>query len=283
MSGVAGKVALVTGSSRGVGRAIVEALLQNGALGVCVTDVFSQGHKTAAELNKKYGKGKALFVNADVCEKDQQDASFQRCLRMYGQLDIVGINAGIIDEKNYSRMVDINLKAMMTGTYMAYNYMSKDKGGNGGVIINTASIAVLCPFDIVPGYTATKFGVVGFISTLTSKRAPPQFSRDRTGVRICAVCPDYMSTTTQYEESDWPNFEWAQHARKTLQYFNHEYPVALPEQMAQSFIHLAEDESLHGAFLVSRKMGERLVRPCYDFKDIDAMFHVEKKKVGTSA
>ncbi|XP_014674290.1 PREDICTED: 15-hydroxyprostaglandin dehydrogenase [NAD(+)]-like isoform X1 [Priapulus caudatus] len=116
---VEGKVALVTGGARGIGKGVCELLLEKGAKGISIVDYNKvNGEKTEAEFSKKYGTGKATFLHADVTT-DQLEDAFKKTKDVYGRLDIVMNNAGIADETNLQRMISINLIAVITGTQLA--------------------------------------------------------------------------------------------------------------------------------------------------------------------
>ncbi|XP_014675476.1 PREDICTED: 15-hydroxyprostaglandin dehydrogenase [NAD(+)]-like, partial [Priapulus caudatus] len=104
-----GMVALVTGAAMGIGKAICQMLLENGAKGVCLVDLVDVGHRTAAELASKYGDGRTIFVKADVTNKEQLEAAFVQTRQQFGRLDIVASNAGVMTEVNYEMMINVNL------------------------------------------------------------------------------------------------------------------------------------------------------------------------------
>ncbi|XP_014679877.1 PREDICTED: 15-hydroxyprostaglandin dehydrogenase [NAD(+)]-like [Priapulus caudatus] len=141
---VEGKVAMVTGGARGIGKAICAGLLEEGAKGVCIVDNrTAEGQGTASELCAKHGENRAIYVNTDVTADDQFEAAFVKTKDQYGRLDIVINNAAIVDLVNYRRMVDVNLTAVITGTMLALKYMGKCHGFDGGIVVNVSSIGGL--------------------------------------------------------------------------------------------------------------------------------------------
>ncbi|MEQ2300247.1 hypothetical protein AMECASPLE_023347 [Ameca splendens] len=152
-----GKNAVVTGAAAGIGRAVVEILLQNGAK-VALWNINEAAGESAAEsLKKQYGAGKTLFLKCDVESEEQIKAAFQKTKETFGGIDILCNNAGILNETKWEKTVSINLVSVIRGTYIALEHMNKLSGGKGGVIINTASMAGTGPFLSCPTYTATKF------------------------------------------------------------------------------------------------------------------------------
>ncbi|KAA8586638.1 hypothetical protein FQN60_000474, partial [Etheostoma spectabile] len=149
-----GKVAVVTGAAAGIGKAITEILLKNGAK--------TAGKSLKETLDKEYGQERTLFLTCNVESEEQIKAAFQKTVENFRGFDILCNNAGILNETTWKKMVSINLVGVISGTYLALEHMSKLSGGRGGVIVNTASMAGLGPLLSCPVYTATKHGVIGF-------------------------------------------------------------------------------------------------------------------------
>uniref|UniRef100_A0A3B4ZF62 15-hydroxyprostaglandin dehydrogenase [NAD(+)] n=1 Tax=Stegastes partitus TaxID=144197 RepID=A0A3B4ZF62_9TELE len=184
-----GKSAVVTGAAMGIGRAITEILLQNGAQ-VALLDVNkTAGESLMEELNKQYGADRTLFLSCNVESEEQIKAAFQKTAETFGGIDILCNNAGILNESTWEKTVSINLMGVIRGTYLALEHMSKLSGGRGGVIINTASMAGIGPLPTCPVYTATKSGVVGFTRAMATASAASGY-----GIRINVLCPGFVQT-----------------------------------------------------------------------------------------
>uniref|UniRef100_A0A3Q0S1G8 Zgc:56585 n=1 Tax=Amphilophus citrinellus TaxID=61819 RepID=A0A3Q0S1G8_AMPCI len=135
-----GKTAVVTGAALGIGKAVTEILLQTGAK-VALLDINESAGKTLKEaLNKQYGQERTLFFKCNVESEEQIIAAFQSTIETFGGIDIVCNNAGILDEVNWEKTVSINLTSVIRVSYLAMEHMNKLSGGNGGTIINMASI-----------------------------------------------------------------------------------------------------------------------------------------------
>ncbi|XP_002742091.1 15-hydroxyprostaglandin dehydrogenase [NAD(+)]-like [Saccoglossus kowalevskii] len=187
---IANKIAMVTGGADGIGRAITVKLLEKGAQGVAVVDINKEkGSQTVEELNAEYGDGKTVFIQCDVSNTSQLEAAYAKVKEDYKRLDIVCNNAGIGDEFNMELMVAINLTAVIRSTYLAVQYMGTKNGGNGGVVINTASRAGIVPWFPCSIYTATKHGVVGFTRSVAEE---PMIKENK--VRVAALCPGDVDT-----------------------------------------------------------------------------------------
>ncbi|XP_020491248.1 15-hydroxyprostaglandin dehydrogenase [NAD(+)] [Labrus bergylta] len=184
-----GKVAVVTGAAMGIGKAMTEILLQNGAK-VALLDFNETAGKSLLEaLKKQYGQEKTLFLTCDIESEEQTKAALQTTRETFGGIDIMCNNAGILNESTWEKTVSINLMGVIRGTYLALEHMSKLNGGQGGVIINTASMAGLGPLPSCPVYTASKHGVVGFTRAIAAASSALGY-----GIRINVLCPGFVQT-----------------------------------------------------------------------------------------
>jgi NAD(P)-dependent dehydrogenase (short-subunit alcohol dehydrogenase family) len=185
------KVALVTGASSGIGRAVALAWAREGAR-VVVSDVNVAGGEETAALVRAEG-GDALFVAADVGKPEDGEALVAQTLAHFGRLDIACNNAGIGGPQaatadypldGWAQVININLSGVFYG--MKYQIPAMLKTG-GGSIINMASILGAVAFAGAPAYTAAKHGVLGL-----TQAAALEYSAH--GVRINAVGPGFIHT-----------------------------------------------------------------------------------------
>ena len=185
------KVALVTGASSGIGRAIALVWAREGAR-VVVSDVNVQAGEETAALVRAAG-GDAIFVAADVGKPGDCEALVSRTVAHYGRLDIACNNAGIGGPQaptadypldGWAQVININLSGVFYG--MKYQIAAMLQNG-GGAIINMASILGAVGFATAPAYTAAKHGVVGL-----TKAAALEYSAQ--GVRINALGPAFIHT-----------------------------------------------------------------------------------------
>lgn len=183
-----GKVALVTGGSRGLGQAIAVALAQAGA------DVAVAGMATPDETAARViGAGrKFVSVEADLSSLEPVDRMIAETLRGAGRLDILVNNAGIIrradavdfTEKDWDDVINVNLKSAFFLSQAAGRHMIAQGGGK---IVNIASMLSFQGGIRVPSYTASKSGLAGITKLLACEWAAK-------GVNVNAIAPGYMST-----------------------------------------------------------------------------------------
>ncbi|XP_053535878.1 15-hydroxyprostaglandin dehydrogenase [NAD(+)] isoform X2 [Ictalurus punctatus] len=138
-----GRVALVTGGVQGIGRAAAESLLEKHAKVALVDLNQSVGEECKKELDEQYGQDNSIFLQCDVTDGGKLQEAFKSTVEHFGRLDIVINNAGINNEKNWEKTIEVNLTSVIKGTYLALEHMSKEYGKEGGVIINVSSMAEL--------------------------------------------------------------------------------------------------------------------------------------------
>jgi NAD(P)-dependent dehydrogenase (short-subunit alcohol dehydrogenase family) len=185
------KVALVTGASSGIGRAVALVWAREGAK-VVVSDIHAEQGEDTAALVRAQG-GDAIFVEADVANPDHSKLLVERTVRHFGRLDVACNNAGIggptastveYPLDGWAQVLSVNLSGVFYGMQQQIAAMLKTGGGS---IVNMASILGAVGFAGSPAYTAAKHGVVGITQV-----AALEYSAH--GVRVNAVGPGFIST-----------------------------------------------------------------------------------------
>lgn len=185
------KVALVTGASRGIGRAIAFRLAEDG----CLVIINYRGSKEKAEEVKEEIEcrgGGAVLYPCDVADFDACGTMFQELIKTYGRLDILVNNAGIVKdgllmamkEEDFSKVVDVNLKGTFHCIRHAARQMIRQRSGR---IINMASVVGIQGNAGQANYAASKAGIIG----LTKAAAKELASR---GITVNAVAPGFIET-----------------------------------------------------------------------------------------
>ncbi|KAK7873785.1 hypothetical protein R5R35_005772 [Gryllus longicercus] len=184
-----GQAALVLGGASGIGLGTAAELLRAGA-NVAICDVSSvTGLAAAAKFQKEFGAKRCFFVQADAREDAKMEAAFITTKKHFNRLDIFINSAGIVNDEDWNLCVDVNMKGIIRGTLLAWKHMGKQEGGDGGTVVNIASILGLTHLSSIPVYTATKHAVVGW-----GRACGAPYHVERTGVRVLTMCPGVTET-----------------------------------------------------------------------------------------
>jgi len=224
------KVSIVTGGASGIGKAIVELFIKEGAK-VVVADLNEQlGHEVVNSLDN----GQAVFVKADSSSATDNKKIVDAAIESFGALHIAVNNAGIGGDaatvgeykiEAWNKVIDVNLN----GVFYGMHYQLPEIEKVGGSIINMASILGSVGFANSSAYVAAKHGVVGL-----TKSAAWEYGTK--GVRINAIGPGFISTPLVDNALDKEvlDFLATQHAMQRL---------GKPEEVAQLALWLASDKS----------------------------------------
>ncbi len=221
------KVALVTGGSRGIGKAIGSHLARAGAK-VALADVVdpTQIQASAEEIG-----GGAIAVSADVTNPDDCGAAVSQVEEALGPIDVLVNNAGItrdgllirMNDADWSAVLDVNLKGVFNMTKAVARGMMKRRSGR---VVNIASVVGITGTAGQANYSASKAGVIGFTKTVAKELA----SR---GVLVNAVAPGFIDTdmTKALPES----------ARETLLKLIPLSRLGSPDDVARAVLFLSSD------------------------------------------
>jgi NAD(P)-dependent dehydrogenase (short-subunit alcohol dehydrogenase family) len=231
---------VLTGTGAGIGKATALLFAREGARLVTVDLDPETGQQTLAEI--RAAGGEAVFVQADTSKAEGTKRFIAAAVDTYGRLDIVFNCAGIVPvgtiadqgEDEWQRALDINL----TGVFLGCKYALQQflKQGDGGCIINMASIAGVIGVKQRGAYCATKFGVVGLTKSIAQDFAP-------NGIRCNCICPATVATESWHER-----VQASPDPQAALKAFIARQPlgrVGTPEEIAQAALYLASEEAAY--------------------------------------
>ncbi|GLV31700.1 Photoreceptor dehydrogenase [Carabus blaptoides fortunei] len=226
-----GKIALVTGGATGIGFEYCKHLLHYGIQKVCIVDKEQKKGETALnQINHEFGKDRAMFIKADVTKNSDLEAAFETVISAWKTLDIVINNAGIMDDLHWELEIAVNFNAVVQGSLLAFKFMSKSNGGNGGVLVNIASILGMEIMASIPVYVGTKHAVVGL-----SRSLGMPFNYEMSGIRVLTMCPGVTITPLITEAHNLAStVDKAAQVRKELDIL----PTQNPADVAKGMMHL---------------------------------------------
>jgi len=188
---LSGKVALITGASRGIGKEIAMELSK---LGAEVFINYSSSDEKAEEVvnSIKNNGGKAHKLKFDVSKEDSVSSAFDKIIKINGSIDILVNNAGItrdgllmrMKSEQWDEVLNTNLKGVFLCTKYASKFMMKKRSGN---IVNISSVVGIIGNPGQANYSAAKAGVIGFTKTCAKEFA----SR---GINVNAIAPGFIET-----------------------------------------------------------------------------------------
>ncbi len=234
-----GKVALVTGGSRGIGFAIAKILSENGATVVITSKNFEKLKKAELEITN------SLAVPCDIKKKNEVKNVINQTIEKFGKLDILVNNAGIfpkikqvheIDEEEWNEVLDVNLTGQFRFTKEAIPYLQK----TSGCIINISSDSGLKAYQgfNADAYSASKAGLI-----ILTKCWALEYAKDK--IRVNCICPGVVDTdmTRPFLKN-----------QRDIEFMNNEHPlgrIGQPEEIGKAVLYFVSDDAswITGAIL----------------------------------
>ncbi|HEX5229527.1 MAG TPA: glucose 1-dehydrogenase [Bryobacteraceae bacterium] len=203
MGKLTGKVAVVTGASKGIGAAIAEELAKHGAAVVVNYASSAQGAESVVSKIKAAG-GKAKAVRADVSKPAEAKKLIEDTVSEFGRLDILVNNAGVyefrplaqITEEHFDRMFDLNVRGLLFTTQVAAAAM----GDHGGAVVNIGSLASISSAPNGSVYSATKAALDSITRNLAAELGPRK-------ILVNAVLPGPVETEGAQSMGNWDQFK----------------------------------------------------------------------------
>ncbi|MBE7199145.1 MAG: glucose 1-dehydrogenase [Parafilimonas terrae] len=189
MTKLAGKVAVVTGASKGIGAGIAKALAQEGAA-VVVNYASSRAGADAVVASITAAGGKAIAVQADVSKASEAQGLIEAAVRAFGRLDVLVNNSGLyefaaigeITDDHYRRQFDVNVLGVLLATQAAAKHL-----GEGGSIVNISSAITHVHTPTAAVYAGTKGALNAISGVLANELAPRK-------IRVNVVSPGFVVT-----------------------------------------------------------------------------------------
>ena len=229
-----GKVALVTGGSRGIGRAIALRLAEEGAkVAISYAGNVKAAEEVKAAIEEKGGK--AILVQADVSDSEAAEGMVASVVEAFGTVDILVNNAGItrdaifarMKEEDFNAVINTNLKGVFHCTKAVTKLMMKQRSGR---IVNMASVVGVTGNAGQANYSAAKAGVIGFTKSVARELAGR-------GITVNSVAPGFIETDMTAVLSD-----------KVKEAMTEEIPLkraGKPEDVANAVLFLASDNAAY--------------------------------------
>lgn len=185
-------VVLITGASKGIGRALVFNYAKNGANVIGVARNKDELYETMADAERRFSV-RSIAIEGDVSKPESVDAFFSEALRTFPRIDVLINNAGVgsfdrfirLSDAEWRSMINVNLKGAVLCTRHALAPMLERRDG---IIVNVSSICGLTGYAECSAYCASKFALVGFSDALAREVALFNIS-------VYAVCPDIVDTS----------------------------------------------------------------------------------------
>jgi 3-oxoacyl-[acyl-carrier protein] reductase len=185
MNRLAGKVAIVTGSSSGIGKAIALRFGQEGAKVIVAARRYDLCRQTVAQIAE--AGGEAFPMQTDVADEHQVERLFAETIHRYQKLDVLVNNAGIFGGRHlaqtttqaFDEVINTNLRGTFFCCRAGFRLMQR---AGGGVILNMSSVAGVQAWSGTGTYSASKFGIMALTHSLAEEGKGY-------GIKVCAICP----------------------------------------------------------------------------------------------
>ncbi len=230
------KVAIITGSAKGIGKGCALVFAEEGANVVIVDIDVKAGEQTVSEIVER--NGKAIFIKTDLRSSEEVQSMIGSVLNTYGQIDILFNNAGyhysknieVTSEEEWDFIINTNLRSVFLCSKYSIPHLRKTKG----CIINMSSMVGLIGQSNAGAYSASKGGIVAM-----TKGMALDFAKD--GIRVNCICPGWVETPLV---EDW--FNQQPDPQKAKEYIYSVHPlnrIASSEEIGKAAAFLASSEA----------------------------------------
>lgn len=228
------KVAIITGSTRGIGFAVADAFIKEGAKVAICGSRLENAENAIAKLKETYPKAKLLPIGVSVTDTDSVDQMVETVMKEWGRIDILVNNAGITNAKPTTEMTDEEFDSViaidLAGPFKCTRAVAKVmKEQKYGAIVNTSSMVGLYGSPCQASYASAKAGVIGLTKSCAKELG-------RFGIRVNAVAPGVVLTDMVATSVD-------ERMMAGLQQLTPLGRAANPEELAPAYVYLASDDA----------------------------------------
>lgn len=227
------KVAVITGGSRGIGFAVAEAFIKEGAIVIITASSPGNATKAVNRLKEKYPEADISGISPDLSDLESVRSAFGEAIKSYGHLDILVNNAGVSEstpfseytEATFDKVMNLNVKGVFHTTKVASEFMIPQ---GSGVILSTSSMVSITGQPSGFAYPSSKFAVNGLTISLARELGPK-------GIRVNAVAPGIIETDMMKAVP-----------KDVIEPMIRQIPLrrlGQPEDIAKAFVFLASDEA----------------------------------------
>ena len=227
------KVAIITGGSRGIGYAIAQVFLREGAKVIITASTAANAQKAAAQLKAEFPAAAVSGISPDLSNLEDTRKAFASVLAEFGRVDILVNNAGVSErtpltdytEELFDHVIDLNVKGVFNATRAVVDQMAEQ---GSGVILNTSSMVSITGQPAGFAYPASKFAVNGITVSLARELGPK-------GIRVNAVAPGITETDMMKAVP-----------KEIIEPMIRQIPLrrlGQPEDIANAFVFLASEEA----------------------------------------
>lgn len=226
-----GKVAFITGASRGQGAAEARVFADRGAKVVIAATADDRAAAVAADINERQGEGTALAVHLDVSDEQQWQDAVTAAVAAFGTVDVLVNNAGVYFQnpivgtplERYRQIIDVNQIGVFLGMKTVAPVMADNGGGS---IVNIVSVSSFAPLDLTAAYASSKSALLGLSKAAVGELGPA-------GIRVNMIHPGGVATDMGAPNGEIPSaYDEAPLGR-----------IGQPEEIAAAAAFLASDDS----------------------------------------
>jgi len=180
--------AIVLGGIGGIGKEVCLQMIRRGLTNLAVIDIVDEA-TAISSLDTEFKSIRFIYKSCSVTDESELRKCMTQIKDELESVDVIVNSVGVLDETNPSRAISINYGGVVNSTLIGIDLMRKDKGMQGGTIVNIASVAALGAHFWIPVYAGTKHAVLGFTRSLKNDKF-----FEETGVKFIAICPGVTNT-----------------------------------------------------------------------------------------